>query len=94
MKRNTQTRLSKTRRPRASSSTARATPLGRYIVADPEICRGKPTFCGTRIMVCQVLKMVAEGKVWETIMEEWGGSITKEAIAEAIQLASDSVDIL
>jgi hypothetical protein len=25
--------------------------LGRYIVADPEICHGKPTFVGTRIMV-------------------------------------------
>lgn len=25
--------------------------LGRYIMADPEICRGKPTFSGTRIMV-------------------------------------------
>jgi len=62
--------------------------LGRYIVADPEICHGKPTFRGTRIMVWQVLEMVAEGKAWETIVEEWGGSIAKEAIAEAVQLAS------
>jgi uncharacterized protein (DUF433 family) len=30
--------------------------LGRYIVADPEICHRKPTFRGTRIMVSQVLK--------------------------------------
>ena len=58
--------------------------LGRYIVADPEICHGKPTFRGTRIMVWQVLDMVAEGKAWETIVEEWGGSIPKEAIAEAV----------
>lgn len=64
--------------------------LGRYIVADPEICHGKPTFRGTRIMVWQVLEMVAEGMAWETIAEEWGGSITKEAIAEAVQLASKS----
>ena len=64
--------------------------LGRYIVADPRICHGKPTFRGTRIMVWQVLEMVAEGKAWETIVEEWGGSITKEAIAEAVQLASKS----
>src|SRR5437899_2911168 len=33
--------------------------LGRYIVADPEICHGKPTFLGTRIMVAQILKQVA-----------------------------------
>ena len=64
--------------------------LGRYIVADPEICHGKPTFRGTRIMVWQVLEMVAEGMAWETIAEEWGGSITKEAIAEAVQLASQA----
>jgi len=64
--------------------------LGRYIVADPAICHGKPTFRGTRIMVWQVLEMVAEGYAWESIMEEWNGSITKEAIAEAVQLASKS----
>lgn len=64
--------------------------LGRYIVADSEICHGKPTFRGTRIMVWQVLEMVAEGKAWETIAEEWGGSITKEAVAETVQLASKS----
>lgn len=64
--------------------------LGRYVVADPEICHGKPTFRGTRIMVWQVLEMVAEGMAWETIVDEWGGSITKEAIAEAVQLANKS----
>lgn len=64
--------------------------MGRYIVADPSICHGKPTFRGTRIMVWQVLEMVAQGKAPGTIVEEWGGSITKEAIAEAVQLASRS----
>lgn len=29
--------------------------LGRYLVSDPDICHGKPTFAGTRIMVAQVL---------------------------------------
>lgn len=68
----------------------RAELLGRYIVADPDICDGKPTFRGTRIMVWQVLEMVAEGMAWESIVQEWEGSITKEAIAEAVQLASKS----
>ena len=36
--------------------------LGEYIVADPEICHGKPTFKGTRIMVWQVLDDVAAGR--------------------------------
>jgi uncharacterized protein (DUF433 family) len=62
--------------------------LGRYIVADPNICHGKPTFRGTRIMVWQVLDQLANGMAWDTIIEEWRGSITKEAIAEAIRLSS------
>ena len=65
--------------------------LGRYIVADPEICHGKLTFRGTRIFVADVLEQVAEGLAWETIIEEWSGSITKEAIAEAVQLAAQAL---
>lgn len=60
--------------------------LGRYIVADPEICHGQPTFRGTRIMVWQVLEMLADGMAWETIIEECHKSITKDAIAEAVKL--------
>jgi len=44
--------------------------IGRYIVADPEICHGKPTFRGTRIMVWQVLEMVAEGIAWDEIINQ------------------------
>lgn len=33
--------------------------LGRNIVADSAICHGKPTFCGTRILVADVLEQVA-----------------------------------
>ena len=61
--------------------------MGRHIVADPDICHGKPTFRGTRIMVSQVLKQVAKGTPWETIITEWRGSVTKHAIAEAVELA-------
>ena len=64
--------------------------IGRHIVTDPKICHGKPTFRGTRIMVAQVLEQVASGMVWEAIIEEWRGSITKEAIAEAVRLASQA----
>ena len=64
--------------------------LGRYIVTDPKICHGKPTFRGTRIFVSDVLEMVAEGVVWETIIEQWHNSITPEAIAEAVRLSSEA----
>lgn len=67
-----------------------AQPLGRYIVADPRICHGQPTFRGTRVMVSQVLEQVALGMDWESISERWGGSITKEAIAEAVRLSKQA----
>lgn len=64
--------------------------LGRYIIADPKICHGKPTFRGTRIMVSQLLELVARGMDWESITERWEGSITKEAIAEAVRLSNQA----
>lgn len=39
-------------------------------------------------MVFQVLEMVATGMAWETIIEQCHNSITKEAISEAVFLAS------
>jgi len=64
--------------------------LGRYIIVDPAICHGKPTFRGTRIFVTDVLEQVANGMAWETIIEEWRGAITEEAIAEAVRLAREA----
>jgi uncharacterized protein (DUF433 family) len=61
--------------------------LGRYVIADPEICHGKPTFLGTRIMVEQVLRQVAKGMTWNAIVREWGGHVSQEAISEAVELA-------
>jgi uncharacterized protein (DUF433 family) len=59
-----------------------------HIIAHPEICHGKPTFRGTRIMVAQVLEMVASGMSWDAIIEQCHHSITHEAIAEAVFLAN------
>lgn len=64
--------------------------VGRYIVTDPQICHGKPTFRGTRIMVSQVLDQVARGMAWATIEDEWHGKVPKEAIAEAVRLANQA----
>lgn len=66
--------------------------LGKYIVADPEICHGKPTFTGTRIFVSDILEEVAEGKPWEAIVANWRGDITVDAIAEAVQIAQKAFD--
>jgi len=39
--------------------------IGRYIVADPAVCHGQPTFRGTRILVADVLEQVSAGMAWE-----------------------------
>ncbi len=65
--------------------------LGRYIVADPRICHGQLTFLGTRILVSDVLEMVASGMPWSLIEKEWRGSVTKEAITEAVRIASTAL---
>lgn len=65
--------------------------MGRYIVSDPSVCHGKPTFRGTRVLVSDVLDQVASGMAWETIIEEWNDSLTKEAIQEAVNLASQAL---
>jgi uncharacterized protein (DUF433 family) len=64
--------------------------VGRYIVADPKICHGQPTFRGTRILVADVLEQVAAGMAWKSIVEEWRGSITEEAIAESVRAARET----
>lgn len=61
------------------------------IVTDPKICHGKPTFRGTRVLVSDVLDQVSNGVAWETIIEEWNGSITRDAISEALQLIGQSL---
>lgn len=65
--------------------------LGRYIVADPDICHGEPTFRGTRILVGDILEQIANGMDWKAIIEEWRGKLTREAIAEAIRLAREAL---
>ena len=74
---------------RAQRQTAKRM-IGRFVVADPAICHGQPTFRGTRILVDDVLEQVAGGLAWETIVEEWRGDISAEAIAEAVRLASQA----
>ena len=64
--------------------------VSRYIVADPKICHGQPVFRGTRILVADVLEQVAAGMAWKSIIAEWRGSITEEAIAEAVRLARET----
>jgi uncharacterized protein (DUF433 family) len=65
--------------------------IGRHIITDPRICHGQPTFRGTRVLVFDVLDQVADGLAWETIIEDWNGSISREAIAEAVSIATQAL---
>ncbi len=62
--------------------------INKYIVADTEICHGKPTFKGTRVMVWQVLEMIKGRVPIDEILEAFP-SITKEHIEAALQYAAD-----
>lgn len=65
--------------------------LGRYVVVDAAICHGQPMFKGTRIFVSDVLNDVAHGMDWDAIIHRWHGAITKDAISEAVGLASEAL---
>ena len=63
------------------------TEFGQYIVADPHICHGQLTFKGTRILVADVLSLLAKGWSWTRIIEAYDGNLSSDAIAEALGLA-------
>ena len=61
--------------------------INKYIVADSEICGGKLTFKGTRVMVWLVLEMLSGGETVEEILEDYP-SITREHIKAALEYAA------
>lgn len=44
--------------------------VGQYLAADPEICHGKLTFKGTRVLVRTVLAYIAAGKDIDWVLAE------------------------
>ncbi len=60
--------------------------INKYIVADPNICHGKPTFKGTRVMVWQVLEMFEAGKDPREIIKAFP-SLTLKHIQAVFQYA-------
>lgn len=63
-------------------------PLGKYIVAAPGVCGGKPTFKYTRIRVEFILELLAAKWTIEQIMYKYRETeLTAEGVQEAITLA-------
>ena len=62
-------------------------PLGKYVVAAPGVCGGRPTFKHTRIEVEVVLDLLAAGEPMKQLVENFQGRVPKAAIEEALRLA-------
>jgi uncharacterized protein (DUF433 family) len=61
------------------------------IFVDPKMCSGKPCIRGTRIMVRNVIGMLAGGYTIERIIESYS-ELGREDITAALEYASDMVD--
>ncbi len=61
--------------------------ITKHIVADSEICHGKPTFKGTRVLVSDVIDLVAAGEPIEKIVKSYP-SLNKEMIRESLVYAA------
>lgn len=61
--------------------------INEYIVADSEICHGKPAFKGTRIMVWQILEMLGSNMTTKEIVKDFP-SLNKNHIKAALDYAS------
>ena len=57
----------------------------KHIVREPEICGGKPTIKGTRVLVLDILDWLEEGHSFQEILENFP-TITKENIQEIIAM--------
>jgi uncharacterized protein (DUF433 family) len=56
-------------------------PLTERIVVSRDVCHGKPRIAGTRIMVHQILDLIAAGKsIAEITSEDYFPDITREDV--------------
>lgn len=62
-----------------------------WIVVDSKICAGKPTIRGTRIMVKNILGMVAGGYAMDQILSAYP-ELTRAMVEAALQYAMTVID--
>jgi len=60
-------------------------------VVDPKICSGKPVLRGTRIMVKNILGMVAGGYNVDRILEAYP-ELNREMVQDALEYAASVID--
>jgi uncharacterized protein (DUF433 family) len=66
--------------------------INEYIVVDSDICHGKPTFKGTRVMVWQVLDLLKSGVSIEEIIIDYFPNLTRKGVYAALDYASKLVE--
>jgi uncharacterized protein (DUF433 family) len=71
--------------------TRRGCNVSTRITVDPQICSGKPCIRGTRIMLKNILGMVAGGYSIERIVAAYP-ELSREDISEALEYASEVID--
>lgn len=62
-----------------------------FIIVDPKICSGKPVIKGTRIMVKNILGMVAGGYAVDRILDTYP-ELTQQMVQAALEYAATVVD--
>ena len=65
--------------------------ISKHIVADSEICHGKPTFKGTRVLVSDVIELVADGVSVQEIIRDYYPSLNIDMIKNALEWAAKVV---
>ena len=65
--------------------------MNEWIAVDPAICGGKPVIRGTRIMVRNILGMVAGGYTLDRIMQAYP-ELAREMVEAALEYAAAVID--
>jgi uncharacterized protein (DUF433 family) len=60
--------------------------MNEHITVDPAVCHGKPCIKGTRIMVSNILNLMANGASVEEILDGYP-QLTREAVLAAFAYA-------
>jgi uncharacterized protein (DUF433 family) len=67
----------------------RYVPLGNNVVRAHGTCGGRPTFKYTRIEITGTLERLANGEDLESIVQGYGGRVSREAVIEAAWLVTE-----
>jgi uncharacterized protein (DUF433 family) len=65
--------------------------MNSLIIVDPKICSGKPAIKGTRIMVKNILGMLAGGYAMDQILNAYP-ELTPEMVKAALEYAAAVID--